>query len=151
MNERNLNTNNYVLTTEDTSAGVTKWRDVESLVDYRTSSLSTGTFITTNFNTYIMDFTSSGTGSSSNELPPLSSVMNGYTVRIRRIDNNSSFTATIIPATGSGDIITDMDNANISAIGISDGIANNYIEFTAFINGINGYAGATKWVIMNKH
>jgi len=44
-----------------------------------------------------------------------------------------------------------MDNANISAIGISDGIANNYIEFTAFINGINGYAGATKWVIMNKH
>jgi len=116
-----------------------------------TSSLSTNTAITPDFSTYIMDFTSNGTGTSSNELPLLSSVVNGFTVRIRRTDNNSSFTATIIPHTGSGDTITDIDNANVSAIGISSGTTDNYIEFTAFINGVNGYAGSTKWVVMNRH
>ena len=140
------NSNNAIALLGKTSNGLATW--VSNPLT-GTSSLSTNTAITMDFSTYIMDFTSSGSGTSNNRLPSLSSVPNGFTVRIRRTDNNSSFTASITPY--SGDIITDIDNTTVYSIGISSGTTNNYVELTAFKNGVNGYGGSTKWVVMNKH
>ena len=76
-------------------------------------------------------------------------MMNGTTFKLRRVDN-ANYTVNIVSPNLNS--IQDIDNSFTTGLLLGGGGSTvQYIELVAFKNGVNGYSGTDKWVVMYKY
>lgn len=88
-----------------------------------------------------------GSGTSTNNLPDINTVAHGTLFKIRRLDLNTNYTYNITAQASQS--IRDTDNSLNSYISLT-GTGTNYLEIMAIRSGVNGYAGSSMWVVLDK-